>query len=139
MAPKVMWREFDKSEFDDRQLITLYKTKNGQALQLAYKNGTPYAVQKRILNGKPTLCVGEQPFKYSKVQPRDSNFHNEFMYYNQAIIELYPNIVNFEETEYDGFPSIVFTLPDGSQKTHVMQELTAKSGQDYRVVSIVGF
>ncbi len=130
------WILYENFQTDTPKILNIGTTKHGKLLNVVFKDRKPHILATRIIKGKPAQYVNQEPFKYSKVQPRgDSNFHEEFMYYYQAIFDLYENVSAVDLTSDEGeFEFLKFTLDDGTIKKHIVVRFRNDKG-DYSIVS----
>ena len=127
-------------EPDHRPILTIGKSfKSNQPIRVIFKNGVPHLLVTRLIRGSPSSFAIEEPYNYLRVKSRqNSDFHEKFMYLQQAKLELYQNVVMVEETTHREFNVLKFTLDDDTVKYHIVQIYKAKNDNDreYRTVSI---
>lgn len=120
---------------DDRPLVEVGKTRNLTPKLLLFNNGVAFLVLKHIKKGNIAYEVNTSPYKYARMKPRNgSDFSEEWMYYDESIIHLYPDVVKVTNTEYDGYPVVVFTRHSGEKVRHIVREMKNNFGS-YRLVS----
>ena len=102
MSPPIPIELFEP---DNRPILTIGNSfKSNKPIRVIFKNGVPHLVVTRLIRGSPSSFVIEEPYNYLRVKPRqDSDFHDKFMYLQQAKLELYRNVTKVEETTHRDF------------------------------------
>ena len=128
--------EFNKNTTNKRLLFVPLKNRF-QKFVFDSEN-RPHWVKPSINNGVPVLLVDDEPYKYSRVVPREgSSYHIEYMYFNQAIFELYKNVtkVSLFKDENNECNYLLFDLENGEKHRHAILTIETQT-KPYDIVSI---